>query len=41
MDRSRIETHVKPLLGRKPVRAFSSQDFEEMQARIALGKTAK
>ena len=41
MDRSRIETHVKTLLGRKPVRALSSQDFEEMQVRIALGKTAK
>ena len=41
MDRSRIETHVKALLGRKPVGALSSQDFEEMQAKIALGKTAK
>ena len=41
MDGSRIETHVKALLGRKAVRTLSSHDFEEMQARIALGKTAK
>jgi hypothetical protein len=41
MDRSRIETHVKPLLGKRSVRALSCHDFEEMQAKIALGKTAK
>jgi integrase len=41
MDRSRIETHVKALLGRKPVRVLSSHDFEEMQAKIALRNTAK
>jgi hypothetical protein len=41
MDRSRIETHVKPLLGKKKVRILSFHDFEEMQSQIALGKTAK
>jgi integrase len=41
MDRSRIETHVKPLLGKRAVRVLSCQDFEEMQAKVALGKTAK
>jgi Arm DNA-binding domain len=41
MDRSRIATHVKPLMGRKSVRTLSSHDFEDMQAKIALGKTAK
>jgi integrase len=41
MDRSRIETHVKPLLGRKAVGTLSSHDFEAMQANIGLGKTAK
>ena len=40
MDRSRIETHVKPLIGKKPVRILSTHDFEEMQADIAVGKTA-
>jgi integrase len=41
MDRSRIETHVKPLLGKRPVRVLSWQDLEDMQAKIALGKTTK
>jgi integrase len=40
MDRSRIETHVKPLIGRRPVSALASHDIEEMQADIAAGKTA-
>ena len=40
MDRSRIETHVKPLIGRKPVRTLTAHDIEEMQADIAAGKTA-
>ncbi len=39
MDRSRIEAHVKPLLGKKPVQILASHDFEEMQGHIALGKT--
>src|SRR5262249_32249961 len=41
MDRSRIETHVNPLLGKRPVRVLSRQDFEDMQAKIAFGKTAR
>jgi len=41
MDRSRIETHIKPLLGRRHVRALKLVDIEEMQANIAAGKTAK
>lgn len=41
MDRSRIETHVKPLIGKKPVRALTAHDIEEMQACIAAHKTAK
>jgi len=41
MDRSRIETHVKPLLGRQSVASLTSGDIERMQLDIAAGKTAK
>lgn len=41
MDRSRIETHVKPLIGTKQVRGLRLGDVEGMQADIARGKTAK
>jgi integrase len=41
MDRSRIETHVKPLLGKKPVCVLTAHDIEEMQADIAVRKTAQ
>jgi integrase len=41
MDRSRIETHVKPLIGKKAVEDLMAHDVEEMQADIAAGKTAK
>jgi integrase len=41
MDRSRIETHIKPLLGRRQVRALKLADIEGMQSDIASGKTAK
>ncbi len=41
MDRSRIETHVKPLVGAKQVRGLKLGDVEGMQADIARGKTAK
>lgn len=41
MDRSRIETHIKPLLGRRHVRALKLADIAEMQSNIAAGKTAK
>lgn len=41
MDRSRIETHIKPLLGRRQVRALKLADIVGMQADIVAGKTAK
>ena len=41
MDRSRIETHVKPLLGNQSVVSLTSGDIERMQLDIAAGKTAK
>lgn len=41
MDRSRIETHIKPLLGRRQVRALKLADIEGLQSDIAAGKTAK
>ena len=41
MDRSRIETHIKPLLGRRQIRALKLADIEGMQSDIAAGKTAK
>ena len=39
-DRGRIRAHVKPLIGKRPVRSLSLRDLEEMQADIAIGKTA-
>ena len=41
MDRSRIETHVKPLLGRHALRSLTTADVERMRASIIAGKTAK
>ncbi|MBB4266680.1 tyrosine-type recombinase/integrase [Roseospira visakhapatnamensis] len=41
MDRSRIETHIKPLLGRRAVRTLTVGDIERMQADIASGATAR
>lgn len=41
MDRSRIETHIKPLLGARLVSALTVRDVERMQADIAAGKTAR
>ena len=41
MDRSRVETHVKPLIGAKQMRGLRLGDVEGMQADIARGKTAK
>jgi hypothetical protein len=41
MDRSRIETHIKPLLGHRQVRALKRADIEGMQSDIAAGKTAR
>jgi integrase len=41
MDRSRIEVHVRPLIGRKPVSSLAVADLEAMQADIAMGRTSK
>ena len=41
MDRSRIETHIKPLLGARLVSGLSLRDVEGMQADIAAGKSAR
>jgi integrase len=41
MDRSRIKTHVKPLLGTRQVRKLTRADMERFQADVAMGKTAK
>ena len=41
MDRSRIECHVKPLLGQRAVAALTLADIERFQGHIAAGKTAK
>ena len=41
MDRSRIETHVKPLIGRFTVRGLTTADIERMKADIIAGKTAR
>jgi integrase len=41
MDRSRIERHVKPLLGRHSVRSVTTEDIEKMQLDIAAGRTAR
>jgi integrase len=41
LDRSRIECHVKPLIGRRAVSGLTQRDIERVQADIAAGKTAK
>lgn len=41
MDSSRIETHVKPLVGNRVVASLTADDIEKMQAAIIAGKTAK
>ena len=40
-DRSRIETHVKPLIGQFTVRSLTTADIERMKADIIAGKTAR
>jgi integrase len=40
-DRSRIETHIKPLLGVRLVSRLTLHDIEGMQADIAAGKSAR
>lgn len=41
MDKSRIEVHIKPLLGKRIVGALNLGDIEGAQADIAAGKTSK
>ena len=41
MDRSRIERHVKPLIGLRSVRSLTPEDIERVQLDIAAGKTAR
>lgn len=41
MDRSRIERHVKPLIGTRRVPSITSDDIEELQRDIEAGRSAK
>jgi integrase len=41
MDRSRIDRHVKPLIGSQRVPSLTSDDLEQMQRDIEAGRTAK
>jgi integrase len=41
MDRSRIECHVKPMIGRRTAAGLTRRDIERFQADVAAGKTAK
>ena len=41
MDSSRIECHVKPLLGRRRAASLTQEDIERFQVDIIAGKTAK
>jgi integrase len=41
MDRSRIEVHIKPLLGKRTIGSLKLGDIEGAQADIAAGKTSK
>lgn len=41
MDRSRIEMHIKPLIGSRMVSGLVSADIEAMQADIASGRSAR
>ncbi len=41
MDRSRIDVHIKPLLGKRAVSSLKLGDIEGAQADIAAGKTSK
>lgn len=40
-DISRIECHVKPLIGRMAISSLRVEDIERLQSAIAAGKTAK
>ena len=39
-DRSNIGRHIKPLLGRRPVKQLTSADLSRFQADVAAGKSA-
>ena len=41
MDRSRIERHIKPLLGHKRVRSVTRADVKRFMREVADGKTAR
>lgn len=41
MDRSRVTTHVEPLIGKRIVVALTIEDIERFQADIVAGKSAK
>lgn len=41
LDRSRIETHVRPLLGNRRAESLTLVDIERFQADVVAGKTAK
>ncbi|MEI7607768.1 MAG: site-specific integrase [Rhodospirillaceae bacterium] len=41
MDRSRIDTHVKPLIGHRTADSLADTDIAKTQRDIAAGKTAK
>lgn len=40
-DRSRVQGHVKPLLGRLPVASITPQDIETFMHAVAAGETAR
>ena len=40
MDRSRIERHIKPLIGSRKVTSLKAADIEAMQSDITAGKTS-
>jgi hypothetical protein len=41
MDESRIETHIRPLLGSRSMRGLTLWDIEGMQSAIVAGRSAK
>jgi integrase len=41
LDKIRIERHIKPLIGGRPVVGLTVSDIEKMQTSIAAGKTAQ
>lgn len=40
IDRSNIDSHIKPLIGKRPIRSITKSDVERMQQDIVAGKTA-